>query len=98
MVAALTFWAGRALRRRRLPRPLTGLGTISYSVCLLHPVPLAAAGAAWGSPRHGGPLMASGFLAVLLPLCVLTHRCIEASAQAWGRRLADRAGRPPSRG
>jgi peptidoglycan/LPS O-acetylase OafA/YrhL len=97
VLAALTFWAGRALRHRRLPRPLTGLGTISYSVYLLHPMLLAAAGAAVGSPGRGGLAAASGFLAVLLPLCVLTHRYIEAPGQAWGRRLADRAGRTPSR-
>ncbi|MFC8663338.1 hypothetical protein [Streptomyces sp. NPDC057199] len=30
------------------------------------------------------------FYAVLLPLCMLTHRCIEAPAQSWGRELARR--------
>jgi peptidoglycan/LPS O-acetylase OafA/YrhL len=35
LLVVLTFGAGLASRRRRIPRLLTGLGTISYSVYLL---------------------------------------------------------------
>jgi peptidoglycan/LPS O-acetylase OafA/YrhL len=40
------------------------------------------------------------FYAVLLPLCVLTHRYVEAPGQQWGRALAHRwpAGHGPGGG
>ncbi|MGX1478387.1 UNVERIFIED_CONTAM: peptidoglycan/LPS O-acetylase OafA/YrhL [Streptomyces canus] len=41
LLAVLTFGVGLASRRRRVPPMLTGLGTISYSVYLVHPVLLA---------------------------------------------------------
>ena len=100
LLAVLTFGAGLALRHRRIPRPLTGLGTISYSVYLLHPVLLAVAAATLGRERRDDPVREAVFLAVLLPLCVLTHRWIEVPGQAWGRGLARRSvregvSRPP---
>jgi peptidoglycan/LPS O-acetylase OafA/YrhL len=86
-LAALTFLAALALRHRHLPRLLTGLGMISYSIYLLHPVLLSTIGPA-DRPKHDDLLLEMGFLAVLLPLCMLTYRYIEAPAQAWGRKLA----------
>ncbi|MEU6084075.1 acyltransferase [Streptomyces sp. NPDC047108] len=94
LLAVLTFGAGLAVRHRRIPRLLVGLGTISYSVYLLHPLLLAVTDGTIGRSRHDNLLLEAAFCAVLLPLCVLTHRCIEAPGQAYGRRLARRV-RPP---
>ncbi|MEV0235592.1 acyltransferase family protein [Nonomuraea sp. NPDC050786] len=68
-----------ALRRRAFPRWLTGLGVISFSLYLLHPILL-----------HVLPHLALFYLA-LIPLSLLTYRLIEAPAQRLGRRLIRRA-------
>ncbi|MFD3504798.1 acyltransferase family protein [Streptomyces sp. NPDC058676] len=94
LLAVVTFGAGLASRRRQIPRPLIGLGTISYSVYLVHPVPLAVIDHTIGRWRQDHLVLEAAFFAVLLPLCVLTHRCIEAPSQAWGRKLARRV-QPP---
>ncbi|MFG2194027.1 acyltransferase family protein [Streptomyces sp. NPDC048639] len=90
LLAVLTFGFGLALRHRRLPRWLTGLGTISYSVYLLHPVLLAVTDGTIGRWRTDNLVLEVAFFVVLLPICVLTHRYIEAPGQAWGRKLARR--------
>lgn len=90
LLAVVTFGAGLALRRRRIPRLLVGLGTISYSVYLLHPVLLAVSDGTIGRRRHDDLVLTVAFYVVLLPLCVLTYRYIEAPAQRWGRSLARR--------
>jgi peptidoglycan/LPS O-acetylase OafA/YrhL len=92
LLAVLTFGAGLACRRRRVPRPLTGLGTLSYSVYLLHPLLLAVFDHTMGRRRADHPVLEAAFFAVLLPLCLLTHRYIEAPGQALGRKLAHRPG------
>ncbi|MDQ0711284.1 peptidoglycan/LPS O-acetylase OafA/YrhL [Streptomyces luteogriseus] len=92
LLAVLTFAAGPASRHRRIPAPLTGLGTISYSVYLVHPVLLAAIDGTAGRRRQDSLVHEVAFFAVLLPLCVLTHRYVEAPAQAWGRRWARHPG------
>ncbi|WP_409468996.1 acyltransferase family protein [Streptomyces sp. HC307] len=94
LLAVLTFGAGLALRRRRLPRWLIGLGTISYSVYLVHPVLLAVNDGTIGRWQRDNPLLEVAFYAVLLPLCVLTYRYIEAPGQSCGRKLAGRMQRP----
>jgi len=94
LLAVLTFGAGLALRHRRIPRWVTGLGTISYSVYLVHPVLLAVTDRMFGRWRHDQPLLEVAFFAALLPLCVLTHQFIEAPCQAWGRKLARRMDPP----
>ncbi|MER5835247.1 acyltransferase [Streptomyces sp. NPDC002130] len=88
LLAVLTFAAGLAWRRRRVPGLLTGLGTISYSVYLVHPVLLAVIDGTVGrrSDDHAGLEVA--FFAFLLPLCIVTHRYVEVPGQACGRRLA----------
>ncbi|MGW1673529.1 acyltransferase family protein [Streptomyces sp. NPDC002324] len=90
LLAVVTFGAGLMLRRRRIPRLLAGLGTISYSVYLVHPVLLAVSDGTLGRRQHDDLVLEVAFYAVLLPLCVLTYRYVEAPAQRWGRRLARR--------
>ncbi|GAB2996370.1 hypothetical protein GCM10023080_073140 [Streptomyces pseudoechinosporeus] len=94
LLAVLTFGAGLASRRRRIPRMLTGLGTISYSVYLVHPVLLAVIDHTIGRRRQDNLALEVAFFTVLLPLCLLTHRYVEAPSQTWGRRLARRV-QPP---
>jgi peptidoglycan/LPS O-acetylase OafA/YrhL len=88
LLAALTFGVGLAVRHRRIPLWLTGLGTISYSIYLVHPVLLAVVHGTLGRWRRDDLVLEAAFYAVLLPLCVLTYRCVEAPGQAWGRKLA----------
>lgn len=80
LLAAGAFAAAFMLRHRPFPRWLAHLGVISFSLYLLHPLLLRV------SPNL--PL----FFLVLVPLCYLTHRLIEAPAQRLGRRLT---GPPP---
>ncbi|MBB4911053.1 acyltransferase family protein [Actinophytocola algeriensis] len=92
LLAVLTFGVGLVSRHRRIPRWLAGLGTISYSVYLVHPVLLAVSDGTIGRSRQDNPVLEVAFYAVLLPLCVLTYRYIEAPCQKWGRMLTRRAG------
>ncbi|MEW1719749.1 acyltransferase [Streptomyces sp. NPDC093109] len=94
LLAVLTFGAGLAWRRRRVPRMLTGWGTISYSVYLVHPVLLGVIDSTIGRRRHDNLALEVALFAVLLPLSMLTYRYIEAPGQTWGRRLARRV-QPP---
>lgn len=94
LLAVLTFGVGLASRRRRIPRMLTGLGTISYSVYLVHPVLLAVIDSTIGRRRQDSLALEVAFFTVLLPLCLLTYRYVEAPSQTWGRRLARRV-QPP---
>ncbi|WP_405467628.1 acyltransferase family protein [Streptomyces canus] len=94
LLAVLTFGAGLASRRRRIPRMLTGLGTISYSLYLVHPVLLTVIDSTVGRRRQDNLALEVAFFAVLLPLCLLTYRYIEAPSQTCGRRLAHRM-QPP---
>ncbi|MFE9687354.1 acyltransferase family protein [Streptomyces sp. NPDC006285] len=94
LLAVLTFAAGLLSRRRRIPRILTGLGTISYSVYLMHPVLLAVIDSTIGRRRQDNLALEAAFYTVLLPLSMLTYRYIETPGQALGRRLA-RSMQPP---
>jgi peptidoglycan/LPS O-acetylase OafA/YrhL len=90
VLAALTFAAGMALRHRAMPRWLTALGVISYSVYLLHPVLLITADSLFGRPRQDAPLWLAVFLAVLVAAALLTQRLVERPAQRLGRVVARR--------
>ncbi|WP_449351692.1 acyltransferase family protein [Streptomyces shaanxiensis] len=90
LLAVLTFGAGLAVRGRSLPRVVTGLGTISFSVYLVHPVLLTVIDSTVGRRRQDDLVLEAAFVTVLLPLCLLTYRCIEAPCQTWGRILAGR--------
>ena len=87
LLAVLTFGVGLAVRHRRVPRWLVGLGTISYSVYLVHPVLLAVSDGTIGRWRQDNPALEVAFYAVLLPVCVLTYRYVEVPGQRWGRKL-----------
>jgi peptidoglycan/LPS O-acetylase OafA/YrhL len=91
LAAILTFGAGLTLRHQRIPRWLIGLGTISYSVYLIHPVLLAISDGTTGRSKQDNPILEVTFYAALLPLCLLTYRYIEAPSQKWGRKLARHA-------
>ncbi|MEU4831119.1 hypothetical protein [Streptosporangium sp. NPDC023615] len=101
--AWLTFAAGMALRHRRVPRALTWLGLVSYSIYLLHPLLMESVERLWPDPLAvplGARLVAlAGVVGALLGLSALTWRFVEAPAQRLGRRLAsrtDEAGTPLS--
>lgn len=90
LLSVLTFGTGLALRRRRIPRWLAWLGTISYSVYLVHPVLLAISDGTVGRWQHDNPVLVVAFYAVLLPLGALTYRYVEVPGQALGRKLVRR--------
>lgn len=94
LLAVLTFGVGLALRHRRIPRPLIWLGTISYSVYLIHPVLLAVSDDRFGRWRQDSVVVEVAFYVVLLPVCVLTFHCVEAPVQRWGRGSRPGRGRP----
>ncbi|MDX3751990.1 acyltransferase [Streptomyces sp. AK08-02] len=93
LLAVLTFGVGLALRHRRIPRPLIWLGTISYSVYLMHPVLLAVSDDRFGRWRQDNVVAEVVFYVALLPVCVLTYHCVEVPLQRWGRGVAHRLDR-----
>jgi peptidoglycan/LPS O-acetylase OafA/YrhL len=87
LLAALTFAGGWALRGRRIPSWLTALGTISFSLYLLHPVLLMLNDQLLGTPDHDDGVRLGVFVLVLIGVSVLTHRYVEVPFQRLGRRL-----------
>ncbi len=89
--AWLTFLLGMALRHRPIPRPLVRLGVISYSVYLLHLLPLQLLRRAVGDPA-GQPLVTrigleTFLFAVVVALGLVSHRYVEQPMQRLGKRL-----------
>ncbi|MFD1539600.1 acyltransferase family protein [Nonomuraea guangzhouensis] len=90
VLAGVTFAGGMALRGRRLPRVLTWLGLISYSLYLVHHPLLKYFVEVSGDLRRS-PLPLQLGLAVLamtliLLASALAYRFIEKPMQAFGRR------------
>lgn len=90
LLATGTFAAGRALRHRTIPRWLAALGTISFSLYLLHQVLLMLAARFLGLPAYDDPVLLMAFVLVLIALSWLTYRYVEAPCQRLGRRLIKR--------
>ncbi|MEV0588369.1 acyltransferase [Nonomuraea sp. NPDC050310] len=92
VLAAATFAGAMALRGRRVPYALTWLGTVSYSLYLLHLPLLTVLLRPVGDLRWAHPAVQAGFalafLVVLLPVAGLCHRYVEEPMQRLGRRLA----------
>ncbi|MCA2186604.1 acyltransferase family protein [Nonomuraea cavernae] len=90
-LVAVTFAGGMAMRGRRVPRVLTWLGLISYSLYLVHHPLLKFFGQVTGDLRES-PLpvqlsMAAVAVTLILLASALTYRFIEKPAQNWGRRF-----------
>jgi peptidoglycan/LPS O-acetylase OafA/YrhL len=87
----LTFAAAFALRNRRVPKLLTWLGTVSYSLYLLHVLVLGQVIRLVPDlddrPVPVRLAFAAAFLVVALVCARLSYRWIELPAQAFGRRL-----------
>jgi peptidoglycan/LPS O-acetylase OafA/YrhL len=89
---AATFGVAFALRRRRVPRVLRFLGTVSYSLYLQHVVVLVVVGrfVPGLADRPVGVRIAVGAasLALVLAVAWASYRLVELPGQALGRRLA----------
>jgi peptidoglycan/LPS O-acetylase OafA/YrhL len=92
LLAGATFATAMACRRHRLPRFLSWLGTISYSLYLMHMLLIDLfVRLPWAQPGQAPVIqagLAASFLALLLGCCWLTYRAVEMPAQRLGRRLA----------
>jgi peptidoglycan/LPS O-acetylase OafA/YrhL len=93
-LAAATFAGGMALRGRRLPRVLTWLGLVSYSLYLVHHPLLKYFVEVTGDLRYAALpyqlAMAALALAAILGVSALAHHYIERPMQALGRRVQRR--------
>jgi peptidoglycan/LPS O-acetylase OafA/YrhL len=98
ILAAVTFVLAWMLRRRRIPRVLSTLGKISFSVYLLHPVLLIYSGMYIGRSKTDDPLRLLLFIVVLIVISLLTYRWVEEPGQRLGRRLTRRLARRESAG
>jgi peptidoglycan/LPS O-acetylase OafA/YrhL len=90
VLAGVTFAGGMALRGRRVPRVLTWLGLISYSLYLVHHPLLKffveVSGDLRRSPLPLQLVMAVLAMTLVLVASALAYRFIEKPMQAFGRR------------
>lgn len=94
IAAAVAFAAAWRLRDRRFPAWATGLGTISFSLYLLHPLLLMVATQFLGATgREDAVTGLAVFLVVLVAASWASQRWIEAPAQRLGRRISRPAAR-----
>ncbi|MET8540506.1 acyltransferase [Kitasatospora sp. NPDC004799] len=92
LAAWALFAAAMLLRRRRFPRWLSGLGTISFSVYLLHGPLMFFLG--WKLQSYppivglkGQAALTLGYLGALVVLGYLSYRLVEIPFQRLGRRV-----------
>jgi peptidoglycan/LPS O-acetylase OafA/YrhL len=94
LLAAATFAAGMAWRKRDMPRFLTWLGMISYSVYLIHMLMIDILVRLPWTQRNPALIVqfgaTVGFVCLLLGCCALTYRFVEAPMQRIGQRVAAR--------
>ncbi|MFE0156302.1 acyltransferase family protein [Nonomuraea sp. NPDC059007] len=92
VLAGATFAGGMALREARMPRVLTWLGLISYSLYLLHLPLLTVIIQLVGDLRWAAApvqiTVGTLFLLVIIPGSWLSYRFLERPMQRLGRRLA----------
>jgi peptidoglycan/LPS O-acetylase OafA/YrhL len=94
------FLAALALRNRSIPRLLTWLGEISYSVYLVHAVILTVllrligANTVTSMPMIARIGLGLLFCGIVVAVSQVTFRLIEQPAQRFGRRLVKRLDRP----
>jgi peptidoglycan/LPS O-acetylase OafA/YrhL len=85
LAAMAVFCGALALRTRAFPRPLIYLGTISYSVYLVHAVVIHVV------PRLDNPVLTiAAWIALVVLVSAITYRLVEKPAQDLGHRLARR--------
>ncbi|MBF5045589.1 acyltransferase [Aggregicoccus sp. 17bor-14] len=90
--AHLVFAAGLALRKYAFPRVITFLGTISYSVYLMHDVVIHVV------PQVGGRVTTVAvWLALTVAFSAVTYYAVEKPFQKWGHRLAQKGLAPRPR-
>jgi peptidoglycan/LPS O-acetylase OafA/YrhL len=98
---AATFAAAFALRGRRVPATLVRLGTISYSLYVLHVIVLIALGRLVPhlADRSIGVRLLAGvaFLVAALTVAEVSYRFVERPAQRLGQRIARRETRATER-
>jgi peptidoglycan/LPS O-acetylase OafA/YrhL len=93
LATGLLFAVAWRLRHRGFPRPLVGLGVISYSVYLMHTVVLSVFHQLFDRQHDTLGLAGQGAIAVAYVLTMVTvawatHRYVELPGQRLGRRLA----------
>ncbi|WP_231618994.1 acyltransferase family protein [Nonomuraea sp. SBT364] len=94
VLSAAVFAGGMALRGRRVPRVLTWLGLISYSLYLVHHPVLKYVSTVAGDLR-AAPLplqlaMTALVTALIVAVSALTYRWVERPMQELGRRVSRR--------
>jgi peptidoglycan/LPS O-acetylase OafA/YrhL len=94
LLAGLTFGAGLAGRHLRVPRWLSWLGLISYSLYLVHPLLIEVLYTSVLHGRHYSTLdrdgMAVLFVLVTIAVSSVTYLFVEKPMQSVGRRVAKR--------
>ncbi|MFC6564451.1 acyltransferase family protein [Actinoplanes utahensis] len=98
LAVAVTFAAAFALRHRDVPRPLTWLGEVSYSLYLLHWVVLHVVlhyltAAGWRGSAAGRAGIAVVFLVGTLVVAWACYRFVEIPGQTLGRDVMKRLDR-----
>jgi peptidoglycan/LPS O-acetylase OafA/YrhL len=95
---AATFAVAFVSRRRRVPRVFAWLGTISYSLYLLHVVVLGQVTRQLphlaDRPALVRCAVSAVFLVLALASATVSYRCVELPAQALGRRILAARTRP----